>query len=114
VFPVVIGSGKRLFADGAIPAGLKLVDSAVSTTGVVIGTYEPAGEVSSSRDRSDRADDVFAAGWLGTTTFGLEARLHARDEIPERASTPARVGRAGHRPSRDRGRRIRLACGNGG
>ena len=45
VFPVVLGSGKRLFADGAIPSGLKLVDSTVSTTGVVIGTYEPAGEI---------------------------------------------------------------------
>ena len=45
VFPVVIGSGKRLFADGAIPASLRLVDSTVSTTGVHIGTYEPAGEL---------------------------------------------------------------------
>jgi len=45
VFPLVIGSGKRLFSDGAIPSGLKLVDSKVSTTGVVIGTYEPAGEI---------------------------------------------------------------------
>jgi dihydrofolate reductase len=45
IFPVVIGSGKRLFADGAIPGGLRLVDSTVSTTGVVIGTYEPAGEI---------------------------------------------------------------------
>jgi len=45
VFPVVIGSGKRLFSDGTIPAGLKLVDSKVSSTGVVIGTYEPAGEI---------------------------------------------------------------------
>jgi dihydrofolate reductase len=45
IFPVVIGSGKRLFSDGAIPAGLRLVDSKVSTTGVVIGTYEPAGEI---------------------------------------------------------------------
>jgi dihydrofolate reductase len=45
VFPLVIGSGNRLFADGTIPAGLKLVDSKVSTTGVVIGTYEPAGEI---------------------------------------------------------------------
>jgi dihydrofolate reductase len=44
-FPVVVGSGKRLFADGTVPAGLKLVDSTVSTTGVVIGTYEPAGEI---------------------------------------------------------------------
>jgi dihydrofolate reductase len=45
VFPLVLGSGKRLFADGTVPAGLRLVDSTVSTTGVVIGMYEPAGEV---------------------------------------------------------------------
>ncbi len=45
VFPVVLGSGKRLFADGTIPSGLRLVDSVVSSTGVVIGTYELAGEV---------------------------------------------------------------------
>jgi dihydrofolate reductase len=45
VFPVVLGSGKRLFGEGAVPSGLKLVDSQVSSTGVVIGTYEPAGEV---------------------------------------------------------------------
>jgi dihydrofolate reductase len=44
-FPVVIGSGKRLFADGSVPAALRLVDSQVSTTGVVMGTYEPAGEI---------------------------------------------------------------------
>jgi dihydrofolate reductase len=45
VFPVVIGSGKRLFAEGTLPGALKLVDSKVSTTGVTIGTYEPAGEL---------------------------------------------------------------------
>jgi dihydrofolate reductase len=45
VFPLVVGSGNRLFADGTIPTALKLVDSKVSTTGVVIGTYEPAGEI---------------------------------------------------------------------
>ena len=44
-FPVVVGSGKRLFADGTIPSSLRLVDSATSTTGVQIGTYEPAGEL---------------------------------------------------------------------
>ena len=43
VFPVVIGSGKRLFSQGAVPAALTLIDSTVSTTGVVIATYEPAG-----------------------------------------------------------------------
>ena len=44
-FPVVVGEGKRLFAEGTIPAGLKLLDSKVSTTGVTIGTYAPAGEL---------------------------------------------------------------------
>jgi len=45
IFPLVIGSGKRLFSDGTIPSALRLADSKVSTTGVVIGTYEPAGEI---------------------------------------------------------------------
>jgi dihydrofolate reductase len=45
VFPITLGTGKRLFADGTIPAALRLVDSKVSATGVFIGTYEPAGEV---------------------------------------------------------------------
>lgn len=45
IFPVTIGQGKRLFADGTIPATLRLVRSSVSTTGVLIGTYEPAGDV---------------------------------------------------------------------
>jgi dihydrofolate reductase len=45
VFPIMLGEGKRLFADGTIPAALRLVDSKVSDTGVFVGTYEPAGEV---------------------------------------------------------------------
>jgi dihydrofolate reductase len=44
-FPVVVGQGKRLFEDGTVPSGLRLVDSTVSTTGVLIGTYVPAGEI---------------------------------------------------------------------
>ena len=31
--------------EGTIPAGLELVDSATSSTGVVMGTYEPAGDI---------------------------------------------------------------------
>ncbi len=45
VFPVVVGPGKRLFGDGTNPAGLRLVDSKVSSTGVVMGTWQPAGEI---------------------------------------------------------------------
>ena len=43
IFPVVLGSGKRLFAEGTLPAGLALVDSRTSTTGVVFLTFTPAG-----------------------------------------------------------------------
>ena len=44
-FPVVLGNGKRLFVEGGSSQGLKLVDSKVSGTGVVIATYQPAGPV---------------------------------------------------------------------
>ena len=45
IFPVVAGSGKRLFGDGAVPAGLRLVSSSTSDSGVIIATYEPEGEI---------------------------------------------------------------------
>jgi dihydrofolate reductase len=44
-YPVLIGSGKRLFADGTVPAGLRLLESHVSPKGVVMSRYEPAGEL---------------------------------------------------------------------
>lgn len=44
-FPLVLGTGKRLFADGTVPAALKLTDSKTSTTGVTIATFEPAGAI---------------------------------------------------------------------
>jgi dihydrofolate reductase len=45
IFPVVIGTGKRLFGDGTIPVALRLIDSKVFKTGVTINTYERAGDV---------------------------------------------------------------------
>jgi dihydrofolate reductase len=45
IFPVVLGTGKRFFADGTSPGALKLVDSSVSKTGVTINTYERAGDI---------------------------------------------------------------------
>jgi dihydrofolate reductase len=44
-FPVVLGQGKRLFGDGAVPSALRLVSSSVSGSGVVVGRYVPAGEL---------------------------------------------------------------------
>ena len=44
-FPVVVGPGKRLFDDGTVPSALQLVDSKVSSTGVEMATYVPAGDI---------------------------------------------------------------------
>jgi dihydrofolate reductase len=45
IFPVVIGTGKRFFADGTIPAGLKLVTSRATKSGVTINTYKREGDI---------------------------------------------------------------------
>jgi dihydrofolate reductase len=42
IHPLVLGSGRRLFADGGPPAALRLVESTTTTTGVVIAVYRPA------------------------------------------------------------------------
>ena len=44
-FPVLLGEGKRIFDGTEKPGALKLVDHFISDKGVVIATYEPAGEV---------------------------------------------------------------------
>lgn len=45
IYPVVLGKGKRFFGDGAMPAAFKLAGSSTSSSGVLITTYERAGEV---------------------------------------------------------------------
>jgi len=42
IHPVVLGTGRRLFPDGGAPADLHLTDSIITSTGVVIATYEGA------------------------------------------------------------------------
>jgi dihydrofolate reductase len=43
-YPVVLGAGRPLFADGARPAAMRLVDSRTTGAGVIIAVYERAGE----------------------------------------------------------------------
>jgi dihydrofolate reductase len=43
IFPVVLGTGKRLFGNGAMPASLKLVRTSTTRSGVVLAVYRPAG-----------------------------------------------------------------------
>ncbi len=45
IFPVTLGSGKRLFAEGTIPASFKLVENSVTPSGVIIASYARAGDV---------------------------------------------------------------------
>jgi dihydrofolate reductase len=45
VFPSIVGSGKRLFGDGAIPRGLALKSTETTATGVVIQVYERIGDL---------------------------------------------------------------------
>ncbi len=45
IFPVVLSKGKRLFGDGTVPVGLRLVKSQAYPTGVIVANYAPAGDV---------------------------------------------------------------------
>src|SRR4029077_289885 len=46
IYPLTLGGGKRLFADGTIPAALKVTESTVTSKGVLIVNYERASAVS--------------------------------------------------------------------
>lgn len=45
IFPVLLGTGKRLFGSGAVPRTLKLVRSSTTSTGVVVSVYRPVGKL---------------------------------------------------------------------
>jgi dihydrofolate reductase len=42
IHPLVLGSGRRMFADDDVYAALRLVDSVTTTTGVIVATYRPS------------------------------------------------------------------------
>jgi dihydrofolate reductase len=44
-FPITLGTGKRLFGEGTIPAAFTLTDSLVTSNGVIFAYYKRAGEV---------------------------------------------------------------------
>jgi dihydrofolate reductase len=48
IYPLTLGSGKRLFAEGTIPAAFKVTESTVSSTGVILVNYERAGAIATS------------------------------------------------------------------
>jgi dihydrofolate reductase len=67
IFPITLGSGKRLFAEGTVPAGFTLMDSRTSTKGVVVATFGRAGQVrrgSFAAGPPERGDPERGAGPL--------------------------------------------------
>jgi dihydrofolate reductase len=44
-FPIALGSGKRLFAEGTVPSGFTVVENRVSPSGVLLASYARAGAV---------------------------------------------------------------------
>ena len=45
IYPITLGSGKRLFAEGTIPAAFKVTESIVGSNGVIVVNYQRAGAV---------------------------------------------------------------------
>jgi dihydrofolate reductase len=45
IYPITLGTGKRLFADGTIPMAFKVTESKVSSQGVIVVNYERAGVI---------------------------------------------------------------------
>ena len=48
IYPITLGAGKRLFADGTIPAAFKVTESLVTPNGVIVVNYERASTITTS------------------------------------------------------------------
>jgi dihydrofolate reductase len=53
IFPITLGPGKHLFAEGTIPAAFELTDSKISPKGVIVANYKRAGDVRTALIKSD-------------------------------------------------------------
>lgn len=72
-FPVVLGTGKRLFGEGTIPLSFRLVDTQLNTMGAVLHVYERAGSLTYGEVEVGQE----------TVIFDSESSLHAGDEDKE-------------------------------
>jgi dihydrofolate reductase len=71
IFPVLLGTGKRLFGSGTVPRALELVESRTSKTGVTINRYRRAGDVETGSFEFDEPTEA---------ELGRRRRLAARDD----------------------------------
>lgn len=56
IFPITLGTGKRLFTNGTIPAAFKVTESQVSPNGIIIANYERDGEVKTGAPQIEEND----------------------------------------------------------
>ena len=69
IFPVVLGSGKRLFGEGAMASTMKLVKSTVTESGTIIASYQRAGALKTGEfdvDEQTGSMDVIERNKLST------------------------------------------------
>ena len=45
IFPLVLGTGKRLFGDGTVPAGFEVASSQILSSGVIVANYRTGAEI---------------------------------------------------------------------
>ncbi|MFK0689938.1 dihydrofolate reductase family protein [Mesorhizobium sp. IMUNJ 23033] len=58
IFPLLLGKGKRLFGDDAMPAAFKLTKSQTSSTGVIMATYERGGEIKTGSFATEKPSEA--------------------------------------------------------
>jgi dihydrofolate reductase len=58
IFPITLGKGKKLFKEGTVAQQWKLTESAVSTTGVILASYIPDGDVQLGSFVEDEVSDA--------------------------------------------------------
>jgi dihydrofolate reductase len=97
-FPVVLGSGKRLFGDGTAPGAMRLVEHRVTARGNIVAAYEPAGPVEPgsfatqqpSAAELERREKVEDGTWQMSDRrrIGLEDLPFGPPQIRRRALTP--------------------------
>jgi dihydrofolate reductase len=56
IIPVTLGSGKRLFQDGTIPAAFKVTGGQVAPKGIIVATYERDGDVKTGTPQIEEND----------------------------------------------------------
>jgi len=93
-FPVLLGNGKRLFNGGTIPAGLELIDSTTSSTGVVINRYRRAGDIRYGTFEVDERGESRRSGPRGTSS---ESRPWTPIEAGRRATSARALRHLGWR-----------------